>query len=92
MGTTGASTPTGFTGNSAFSSDLAQVISRAVSIASLPMQQLQGLQSKVTGQQTELQTLSGQFQSLQSALDGINSSVGFGLYSASFGNSSVLSA
>lgn len=92
MGTTGASTPTGFTGNSAFSSDLAQVISRAVSIASLPMQQLQGLQSKVTGQQTELQTLSGQFQSLQSALDGVNSSVGFGLYSASVGNSSVLSA
>lgn len=92
MGTSGVSSPTGFTGNSAFSSDLAQVISRAVSIASLPMQQLQGLQSKVTGQQTELQTLSGQFQSLQSAIDGINNSVGFGLYSASVGNNSVLSA
>lgn len=92
MGTTGVSNPTGFTGNSSFSSDLAQVISRAVSIASLPMQQLQGEQSKVTGQQTELQTLSGQFQSLQSAIDGINSSVGFGLYSATVSNNSVLSA
>src|SRR6185437_1320462 len=92
MGTSGVSSPTGFTGNSSFSSDLAQVISRAVSIAYLPMQQLQGEQSKVTGQQTELQKLSGQFQSLQSALDGINSSVGFGLYSATVGNNSVLSA
>jgi flagellar hook-associated protein 2 len=92
MGTTGVSTPAGFTGNSAFSSDLAQVISRAVSIASLPMQQLQGEQSKIAGQQTELQTLSGQFQSLQSALDGINGSVGSGLYSATVGNNSILSA
>ena len=92
MGTTGTSSPTSFTGNSAFSNDLAQVIARAVGIASLPMQQLQGEQAKVTGQQTELQTLAGQFQSLQSALDGINSAVGVGLYSASAGNDTIASA
>lgn len=90
MGTT--SSPTSFTGNSAFSTDLAQVITRAVGIASLPMQQLQGEQAKVTGQQTELQALAGQFQSLQSALDGINSAVGVGLYSASVGNDAIASA
>ncbi len=91
MGTT-AVTPSSFTGNSSFSSDLQQVITRAVGIASLPLQQLQTQQSQVTAEQNELQTVSSQFTSLQTALDGVNSALGLGSYGAVVSNQSVLSA
>ncbi|MBV9502006.1 MAG: flagellar filament capping protein FliD [Acidobacteriaceae bacterium] len=91
MGTT-AVNPGSFTGSSAFSSDLQQVIARAVGIASLPLTQLQTEQSTLTGQQNELQTVSSQFRSLQTALDGINNALGLGSYGAVVSNESVLSA
>ncbi len=91
MGTT-AVNPGSFTGGSAFSSDLQQVIARAVGIASLPLTQLQTEQSTLTGQQNELQGVSNQFTALQSGLDGINNALGLGSYGALVSNQSVLSA
>src|SRR5579875_2064815 len=91
MSTTSVS-PASFTGSSSFSDDLAQVVSRAVSFASLPMQQLQNEQSTLQNQQTALQSLSSQFQSLESAVDGINSAVGSGSFAATVSNSAVVSA
>ncbi len=86
--TSSVSTST-FNGSSQYASDLQQAISRAVSLASLPVQQLQNNQNDLNNQQTALGSLSTQFQSLQSALDAINSAVGTGSYSASVDNSSL---
>ena len=91
MGTT-SSTPATFLGNSAFSADLQQVITRAVSIASLPITQLQNQLSVLTGQQTELQTLGSKFQSLQNALDSIDSASSADSFSATVDDQSVATA
>lgn len=92
MGTTTTSTPAAFLGNSAFSTDLQAVITRAVNIASLPITQLQNQLGSLTGQQTELQTLGSKFQSLQNALDSIDSASSADSFSANVDNSSVASA
>ncbi len=90
MGTTSTS-PASFTGSSSFSAQLANVIAVAVGRASGPLDALQTEQSTITSQQAEMQTLSSNFQSLQTALDSVNSSAGFGSYSASVDNTSILS-
>ena len=94
MGTssTSSSSSTAFTGQSAFSSDLQQVITRAVQIASLPITQLQNQESTLTNQQSELQTLGTQFAALKSALDSLNSSSGSNSLAATVDNQSVASA
>lgn len=66
----------GFTGQSKFASDFQQVLSRAVAIASLPMQFMQNQLSTLQGQQSALQSLQTTFGSLQSAIQSIGSSVG----------------
>lgn len=91
MGTVGTTTPASFTGSSAFSAQLQEVIAKAVSTASGPLDQLQTEQSNLQNQQSELQTLTSNFQSLQNAIDSLNSSAGFGAYSASVDNTSVAS-
>ncbi len=89
MSTTPASA---FTGSSSFSSSLAQFVARSVSFASLPMQQLQSQETTVESQQSEAATLQGDFQSIQNALAGIDSSSGPGAYTASVDATSVASA
>src|SRR4029079_6911471 len=91
MGTT-SNTPTSFTGNSAFSADLQQVITRAVNIASLPIAQLQGQLGILTNHKTKLQTLGSKFQSLQNALGSIDSASSANSFSASVDNQLVASA
>jgi flagellar hook-associated protein 2 len=91
MGTTSNTTPATFLGNSAFSADLQQVITRAVNIASLPITQLQNQLGTLTSQQTELQTLGSKFQSLQNALDSLDSASSADSFSASVDNQSVAS-
>lgn len=91
MGTT-ATTPANFTGSSAFSAQLQQVIANAVSAASGPMQQLESEETTLSNQQTELQTLTNDFQSLQTSIDSINNSAGTNAYSTSLSDSSVASA
>jgi flagellar hook-associated protein 2 len=97
MGTTSSTssssgtTSSGFTGSSSFSSDLQNVITRAVQIASLPMTQLQNEEGTLTSQQSELQTLGNDFQSLQTAFGSVDSAASSSL-AASVDNSSVASA
>lgn len=86
--TTGAS----FTGSSSFASDLAEVVARAISFASLPMQQLENEESTVESQQSEVSTLQSDFQSLQTAIDSMNASAGSGAYSSSVDQTSVATA
>src|SRR5579875_3301740 len=92
MGSVGTTTPATFTGSSAFSAQLQQVIATAVANASAPITQLQNEQTSLSNQQTELQTLSSEFQSLQTSLDSINSATGLGALSATVDNTSVASA
>jgi len=81
-----------FNGTSTYASQLQQTINRAVSIAALPLSQLQSTQSTLSNQQTELQTVSGTFNSLQTALNTLNSSTGAGAFTASISDSSIASA
>ena len=92
MSTTSATTGASFTGSSSFADDLAQVVARAVSFASLPMQQLQSEETTVQSQQTEVTTLQSDFQALQTSIDNINASAGSSALSAAVDQTSVASA
>jgi flagellar hook-associated protein 2 len=82
---------TSFTGVSSYASDLQSVIDRAVQIASMPLEQLQSVASDFSNQETELQTMDGQFSAIQTALDGLNTAA-TGSMKASVSDSSVVSA
>src|ERR1700722_18797734 len=68
---TSSTAPITFSGSSTYSSAFQQVITRAVGIASLPMQSLQTAVTTLTGQQTELSTVGSDFNALQSALQAV---------------------
>jgi flagellar hook-associated protein 2 len=72
-----------FTGSSQFSSDFQNVITRAVQIASLPMQQLQNDVSKLQSQSSEVTKLGTDFSALQTAIGNLNSALGSGSYTSS---------
>lgn len=65
-----------FTGTSQYSSDFQNVISRAVAIADLPINLLQSQQSALSSQQDELGTFETLVGKLQSAVRGIETSLG----------------
>ncbi|HLH01608.1 MAG TPA: flagellar filament capping protein FliD [Bryobacteraceae bacterium] len=88
---TSSSTST-FNGTSTYASQLQQTITRAVSIASLPLTQLQSTQTTLTNEQSELQTITSTFSSLQTALNSLSSSSGSGAYAATVSDSTVASA
>jgi flagellar hook-associated protein 2 len=81
-----------FNGTSTFSADLSQVVSRAVSIASLPIDQLNTNKTSLTGEQTALSNLSSLFSSLQTAVSSIGTSVGSGNYAVSYSDNTVVTA
>jgi flagellar hook-associated protein 2 len=81
-----------FTGNSQFSSDFQQVISRAVSFASLPMQEMQSEVTTLQAQSSELSTLSSDFATLQAAISTLDSALGPSSYSASSSVNTVATA
>jgi flagellar hook-associated protein 2 len=81
-----------FTGSSQFSSDFQQVIQRAVSLASLPMQQVQNNVTDLQNQSSELSTLNSRFSDLESAIQALDSAAGSGSFSASVSNSGIASA
>ena len=87
-----SSAGTYFTGNSTFSADLNNQISHAVAESTLPITQLQNQQSTITGQQTELQKLGGDFSTFQTAVGAVDSAVSSGSLAASVANTSVASA
>jgi flagellar hook-associated protein 2 len=89
---TSSSSIPGFNGTSTYASDLQTVITRAVSIASLPITQLQNQQSTFTSQQSALQTLGNDFQNLQTALSSLDSAASSGSLAPSVDNTTVASA
>lgn len=61
-------TPLQFTGISQYSTDFQSILSRAVSIAQLPIQALQQQEASITQQESDLGTLNGDVSGVQSAL------------------------
>ncbi len=58
---------------SLYSSDLQQVLSRSIAIASLPLDQLNNQLTGLQNRSTELNTINGKFTALQTALQGVSS-------------------
>ena len=86
MSSTVNSTPS----TSQYSSDLQQVLSRAIAIASLPLDQLNSNLTTLQNRSTELNTLNGKFGALLTAVQGISSAVDS--TTAQVSNSSVIAA
>jgi flagellar hook-associated protein 2 len=80
------------TGSSTFASDLQASVNRALEIASLPMQELENDQSNISGQVSELNTLGGLFNSLQTSLQAVGPGTGGSSVQAAVSDQSVLSA
>jgi len=83
--------PITFNGSSTYSSSFQQVITRAVAIASLPLQSLQQSVSSLTSQQSALSTVGANFSALQSAVQALGSAAG-GSATAQVSDPSVLTA
>src|ERR1035441_534361 len=77
------------TGSGSYSSDLQAAVTRAVSIASLPMQLLQADQNQATSQATELGQLNSLFSSLQTSLQSVASGASNGALAVSSSDTSV---
>jgi flagellar hook-associated protein 2 len=67
-----SSTPSTAPSSSKYSSDLQQVLTRAISIASLPLTQLNSQLTTLQNRSTALNSLNGKFSALQSALQGFS--------------------
>jgi flagellar hook-associated protein 2 len=87
-----AAPQTSTTGTSTFATDLQASVTRALQIASLPMQALQADQSTISGETSELSTLGGLFNSLQTSLQAITSGTGSNALQATVSDQSVVSA
>jgi len=74
--TSSSSSTTLFTGTSSYSGDLQNVISRAVSIASLPIELLTSQQTTLSNQETELTTLGTDFTAVQTSVQAIQDALG----------------
>ncbi|HEY2843714.1 MAG TPA: flagellar filament capping protein FliD [Bryobacteraceae bacterium] len=83
-------TPGTFTGSSAYSSDLQQVLARSIAIASLPLDQLNNQLTTLQSRSSALDSLDGQFAAVLTAIQGISSAVN--ATTAQVSNSTVLSA
>ncbi|HEX4278852.1 MAG TPA: flagellar filament capping protein FliD [Bryobacteraceae bacterium] len=86
-----SSAPITFNGSSTYSGAFQQVITRAVAIASLPLQGLQTAVSTLTSQQSGLTSIGASFNALQSAVQALGSATG-GNTTAQVSDSSVLTA
>jgi len=71
-----SSAPITFNGSSTYSSAFQQVITRAVNIASLPLQSLQTSVSNLNSQQSALSTVGASFTALQTAIQALDSATG----------------
>jgi flagellar hook-associated protein 2 len=76
--------------SSSYSSDLQQVLSRAVAIASLPLTQLNSTLTNLQNRSAELQTLNGKFSAVQSAVQAMSTAASS--TSAQVSDSSVIAA
>jgi flagellar hook-associated protein 2 len=83
---------TTLTGASSYSSTLQAAVTRAISIASLPMQLLQADQNQATSQATELGQLNSLFSSVQTSLQSVVSGTSNGALAATSSDTSVAQA
>jgi flagellar hook-associated protein 2 len=88
---TSSVTPVTFSGSSTYSSAFQQVITRAVGIASLPMESLQGDVTTLTSQQSTLSGIGTDFSALQSAVQSLGTAAA-GTPTAQVSDSSAVSA
>jgi flagellar hook-associated protein 2 len=79
-----------FTGSSRYSSDLQQVLSRSIAIASLPLDQLNNQLTTLQNRSSALDSLDGKFAAVLTALQGISTATVSS--SAQVSDSSVLAA
>ncbi len=86
MSTTSATPPS----SSSYSSDLQQVLSRAIGIASLPLTQLNATLTDLQNRSTELNTVNGKFSAVQSAVQSLSTAVSS--TNAQVSDSSVIAA
>ncbi len=91
MSTSATSNPA-FSGQSQFAASLQQVITRAVGIASLPLQTDEVTLNSLDSRQTDLQDLDTDFSNLQSSLAAIQTALSSGSLSSSVSDGSVVSA
>jgi flagellar hook-associated protein 2 len=80
-----------FTGSSTYSQDFQNLITRAVSIASLPLTQLTNEKTTLGNQSAEITTLGSRFSALQSAIQGIDQAYS-NAYVATSSDTSVVTA
>src|SRR5436305_9958150 len=92
MSTSSTSPLSYFNGTSTYAGGLQQVISRAVQIASLPMQLLQQQQLQLTDEQSAIQTLAADTTNVQSAITELGNSTGVRSFFASVSDTSVATA
>lgn len=81
-----------FTGQSKFAESLQQVITRAVGIASLPLQNDQATLTTLNARQAALQTLDSDFSNLQSSIAYVQTALQFNSLSSSVSDGSVVRA
>jgi flagellar hook-associated protein 2 len=89
---TGLSSIPTFNGTSEYASQLQAVITNAVNAASEPITELQNEQTALTNQSNEVSTLDGDFTSLQTAIEGIQSALGGSSMTADVSDPTVISA
>ena len=93
MSTSPVTSPlTTLTGSSTFASDLQSALTRAVAIASLPMQLLQADQNQLNGRATELGQLATLFTGVQSSLQSLASGTSGGALAAAVSDSAIVQA
>ena len=93
MGTTSSTTSTAtFNGTSTYAADLQQAITKAVTIASLPLNQLNANVTALQNQGSELATLQGNFSSIQAAIQSLDQTTNGGNLAASGSNNAVATA
>jgi flagellar hook-associated protein 2 len=88
MGTT----PATFNGTSTYAADLQQAMNRAVTIASLPLGELNYNVSTLQGQASELSSFQSKFAAIQTAIQSLGAAVGGGGLAASASDSSIATA
>jgi flagellar hook-associated protein 2 len=84
--------PPTFTGVSKFASSLQQVLTRAVGIASLPLNTLQAGLNTLQSQQSAVSSLNSTFSALQQSVASLQTAVSSSLLNTSVSNASVVSA
>lgn len=81
-----------FTGSSSFGPDLQAALSRAISIASLPIQQMTADKQSIDDRASELSTLTGLFNTLQTSLQSLASGSGSKVLAATVSDPTVFQA